>query len=303
MKRNHVCRLLWTLLPSCIGLLACGGGGGDSGGAADPGGGYVAASSTSFAPTSAKDKATGTSSVPLRWVYTVNDGQPVQANLMGVMVGITMPAIEAKIAAGSTQRTVTLQGAIAGSANGTAFSGNYSALVTEDMTVSAGKTSFNTLNSVIDVTLAGGGESAAANVTTKVASFTPSYEWFLDRATLDQLPIGTVQTIASSGRADFNITVTDEVPIVKTNQPVAVNDRWTVLEKLPSMTVRGKTYSNVVKLSLQTRVPDLSGTLTTVTMYYWVAKGIGMIRGLGIFRVLNIDDVVYELSETNLTQV
>jgi hypothetical protein len=302
MKRFHLYRLLWTLVPSCMGLLACGGGGGDSAGAGAPVG-YVAASSASFAPTSAKDRATGAQAVAVHWVYAVNDSQPVRADLLGVSIGITFNPIEARLEAGSTQRIVTLQGAIAGSANGTAFTGGYSALVTEDMTVSAGKTAFNTLTSVIDVTLAGGGESATGKVTTNIGGFTPAYEWFLDRAALDQLPIGTVQTITSSGKADFNITVTDEVPIVKTNQPVAVNDRWTVLEKLPSMTVRGKTYTNVVKLSLQTRVPDLSGTLTTVTMYYWVAKGIGMIRGQGIYRVLNIDNVVYELVETNLTQV
>ena len=57
-----------------------------------------------------------------------------------------------------------------------------------------------------------------------------------------------------------------------------------------------------IKLSRQTRVPDFSGNLTNVTAYYWVAKGVGMIRGQGIFRILNIDDVVYELTDTNLSQ-
>ena len=82
-----------------------------------------------------------------------------------------------------------------------------------------------------------------------------------------------------------------------------ISDRWTVLEKLSTMTVQGKNYSNVVKLSRQTRVPDFSGNLTTVTMYYWVAKGVGMIRGEGVYRVLNVDNVVYELVETNLSQL
>ena len=81
-----------------------------------------------------------------------------------------------------------------------------------------------------------------------------------------------------------------------------MNDTWTVLEKLPSMTVQGKTWNNVVKLSLQTKMADVSGQLTPVTMLYWVAKGVGMIRGQGVFRVVNVDDVIYELTDTNLTQ-
>lgn len=301
MKRFTWFRLLGSIVPVCLGLLACGGGGGDGGGGGS-GGSYVAASSESFSPMAARDKAANARSVALRWVYTVNNGQPVRADLLGISVGITFDAIETTIDAGSTQRRTTLKGPVSGSADGVSFSGAYSGTSAEDLTRSAGKTYFSRLLTGVELTLSGGGETGTASLTGTTDGFSPPYEWFLDRESLDSLPIGHTETRASTGSFDFNFEVTGETPIVRTNLPVSVDDRWTVLEKLPTMTVRGRTYANVVKLSLQTRVPDFSGNLTTVTMFYWVAKGIGMIRGEGIFRVLNIDNVVYELVETNLEQ-
>ena len=300
MKRFALYRLLGTLVPACFALLACGGGGGGGG---DGGGNtYVAATSESFSPMAARDKATKTKNVAMRWVYTVNNGQPVRADLLGISVAIPFTAIEATIDAGSSQRQMTLNGPVTGSADGVNFSGTYNATLTDELSRSAGRTFIKRSLTGIDISLSGGGESGTAKFTAGMGGFVPPFEWFLDRDSLDSLPIGHVETRSANGRFDYNLTITGETPIVGSNVPVAVNDRWTVLAKLPTMTVRGRTYSNVVQLSMQTRVPDLSGKLTDVTMYYWVAKGIGMIRGQGIFRVLNIDNTVIELAKTNLEQ-
>lgn len=299
MTRNPMYRLLCTLVPTCLALVACGGGGDSTGAANTP---YVAARSASFSPTTAKDKATNGQDVALHWVYTVNNGQPVMANLLGLSIGVTVSPIEMTLDPANLQRRVTLQGPVSGVANGTAFGGTFSATIAEDLSVSAGKTLFNAQSAEVNVSLTGGGESATGKLNANVRNFSPAYEWFPARETLDQLPIGHVETITSNGTVDLNITVTDVPPIVKSNQPNSISERWTVLEKLPVMVVQGKSYSNIVRLSRQTRVPDFSGNLTTVTMYYWVAKGVGMIKGQGIFRILNIDDVVYELTETNLSQ-
>lgn len=302
MKRFALYRLLGTLVPACLALLACGGGGGGGdGGGGGGGSSYVAATSESFSPMAARDKATNTKNVALRWVYTVNNGQPVRADLLGISIGITFDPIETTIDAGSSQRRTTLKGPVSGSADGVNFSGAYDATSADELTRSADRTYLERQLMGIDISLSGGGESGTAKFTGDLGYVQP-LEWFLDRDSLDSLPIGHVETRSSSGRFDFNLTITGETPIVGSDVPVAVNDRWTVLAKLPTMTVRGRTYSNVVQLSMQTRVPDLSGKLTNVTMYYWVAKGIGMIRGQGIFRVLNIDNTVIELTETNLEQ-
>ena len=297
MKFNPSRRLLCVLLPICMTLAACGGGGGDAAGNNT----LAAASSNSFSPTTAK--ASSGQNVALRWVYAVNNGQPVTAKLLGVSIGISVSTAEVTLDPGSLKRVVTMQGAVSGSASGTTFDGSFAATSGADLLQSAGKTLFKNQSTEVNLTLTGGGETATGKLTAAVGAFAPAYEWFLDRETLDQLPIGYVQTVTSNGVADINITITGETPIVKSNLATAVSDRWTVLEKLPTLVVRGKTYTNVVKASLQTRVPDFSGGLTTVTIYYWVAKGVGMIKGQGIFRILDVDDVIYELTETNLAQV
>ena len=301
MNCNPFYRLLGTLLPACLALAACGGGGGN-----DAGGGntaYVAARSTSFSPTTARDSATNAQAVALHWVYTVNDGRATTANLLGASIGITVNSMEVTLDPASLRRLGTMRGTASASSGGVSANGDYTASISENLLQSLGKTLFKDQSVEVNLSLSSGSDSASGKLVSTINAFTPAYEWFLDRDSLDQLPVGHVETITSSGSASFNITVTDETPIVKSNQPVAVSDRWTVLEKLPTMVVRGKTYSNVVKLSRQTRVPDFSGTLVSVTSYYWVAKGIGMIRGQGVYRVLSLDDVVYELSATNLSQV
>ena len=300
MKYNSLHRLVCTLVPACLTLVACGGGGGGGNVEAPV---PIAASSTSFSPTTGRDKVTQSQNVALHWIYAVNNGQPVKVNQSGVSIGITFDVVQVKIDPANLRRQVTMQGPVSASFNGTAISGNFSAAIGEDLMFSAGKTVFKNQSAEVNMTFSGGGESGTVKLTSGIGAFAPPYEWLLDRETLDQLPIGHVETITSSGIGDFNITITGEAPIVKSNLPVAISDSWTVLEKLPTMVVRGRSYSNVVKLSRQTRVPDLSGNLTAVTINYWVAKGVGMIRGEGVYRVLNVDDVVYELTETNLSQL
>jgi hypothetical protein len=289
-------RLLYTLVPACLALAGCGGGGG--GGTETPT--YTAASSASFSPTTARDKASGTQNVTLHWVYAVNNGQPVRASLNDITMAIAVDAVDVTIDPATLKRQVSLHGPVSGTFQGVAFGGGFSASIGEDLTVSGGKTLFARQTAEIDLQISAEGESATAKLTSSVGAFSPGYEWLLDRDNLDQLAVGTVQTVTSTGSADITVDISGDTPIVRRNVPVAVNDRWTVMEKLPSMAVRGTTYANVVKLARQTQVPDLSGTLRTVTIYYWVAKGVGMIRGQGVFRVLNIDDVIYELTETNV---
>ena len=299
MQRNPIRRLLATLLPACLALVACGGGG-DSGSTSTA---YVAARSASFSPTTARDSATNAQAVALHWVYAVNDGRPITASAFGISVGITFTSMEVTLAPTDLRRLASMRGTLSASDGTTTATGEYSGSIGEDLVQSLGKTVFRNQSAEINLSVTGGGESASAKGVSSINAFTPAYEWFPDRESLDQLAIGHVETITSSGSANFNITITGEAPIVKSTQPVAVSDRWTVLEKLPTMVVRGKTYSNVVKLSRQTRVPDFAGNLTSVTIYYWVAKGVGMIRGQGTYRLLNLDDVVYELTDTNLSQV
>ena len=299
---NASWRLLARLVPICLALTACGGGGG-GGGDNNAGAAYTAATSASFSPTTAKDKASKTQDVALHWVYVMNNGQPITASLLGATVSVTVDSLEVTLSPADLKRQVALRGAVSGSVSGTVVAGSYSATVGEDLAFSSGKTVFKNQTAGITLTVSGGGESATAQLTSTIKNFTPPYEWLLDRATLDQLAVGYSETVTSSGSADLNVTITDESPIVRSNLPVAISERWSVLEKLPSMVVRGKTYTSVVRLSRLTKVPDFNGNLVTVTIYYWVAKGVGMIKGQGVYSVLNLSDVIVELVDTNLSQI
>lgn len=292
-------RLAPIFAPICLALAACGGGGGGGDSAVT----YQAATSASFSPTTAKDKASASQDVALHWVYAMNNGQPITTTALGATVSITVDSFEVTLNPADLKRQAAFRGAVTGSISGMTATGTYSATVGEELALSNGKSVFKSQSVGVTLQLSGGGETATAELTSNLKNFAPPYEWLLDRATLDQLPVGTIETVASSGTADLNVTITGETPIVKSNLPVAINERWSVLEKLPSMVVRGKTYTNVVRLSRLTQLPDFNGNLVPVTTTYWVAKGVGMIKGQGVYSVLNSSTVVVELVDTNLGQL
>jgi hypothetical protein len=71
------------------------------------------------------------------------------------------------------------------------------------------------------------------------------------------------------------------------------------------MEAAGRTYNNVVVVDRQTVLPDISVTVSTgatsLPVRYWVAKGVGMIKGEGPYRIMG-QSVAVELLETNLAQ-
>jgi hypothetical protein len=298
MKRNGIHVMLGLIAAVVFGLTGCSGGSGGGGNGII----YTAATSSSYSPTLAKDKATQTRNVPLHWVYITNNGYPVSASMNGVTVGVTVSSLEITLNPADLKRTAVMQGPVSGSYSNIPFGGSYSANVVDDLLMSGGKTTFSHESFLMNLTITAQGvsESAQANVTTK--NITPPYEWFLDREDLGSLPTGSTFTNNCSGTSDVNISITGQSNIIQNNVPISMNDTWTILNKLPSMTIQGRTYNDVVEVSRQTLLPDLSGQMLPVTMYYWVAKGVGMIKGQGIYRILNIDDVVIELTDTNLVQ-
>lgn len=296
IKYRVIPRLFSVIVPACLALAGCGGGG--SGTDATAAGAYTKAASASFSPTTAK--AASGQNVALHWVYAVNGGQAISASVGAVTVGVSVASAEVKLDPTDLKRTVTMSGNATANSGGVAYTGSFSATIAEELSQASGKTLISGSSARVNVTLSGGGDSGAGDLTATLAGITPAVEWLPDRETLDQLANGFVTTAASSGTLNASITVTGESPITLANQRVSLNERWTVLEKSASMTVQGKTYTNIVKLSRQTSAPDFSGRLAPVTILYWVAKGVGMIKGQGVYRVLNNDAVVYELVDTNV---
>ena len=163
--------------------------------------------------------------MPLRWVYTVNNGQPITASLAGITMRVLVGSTEIKLDPTNLQRQFAQQGQVSGRFENTDFTGNYSSLANDNLMISAGKTISTNQSLEVNLSISGGGESGNGKLNAKIGALTPPYEWFLDRDNLDQLTIGQVQTITSNGVADFNVTVTGEAPIVRSNQPVSLLTR------------------------------------------------------------------------------
>lgn len=290
---------VWAMAFLGVGLAACGGGGG--GGGSNPPT-FVAAASDSFSPTTAKDKATKSKDVVLHWHYAVNNGGAISSTLQGVNVSVSITSAEMTIDPADLKRRVALSGPLSGSALGRIFSGNYTAQISEELKSDGKNTFIKNQSLALAFDVSGARQFTVVNVAANTHDISPDYEWPLDSTDLDQQNIGESATADSKGVADFKVTVTDTPPVVRTSVPVSLKDVWTVVEKLPTFEVRGKTYNNVVKVTRETNLPDLTGNLTPVTMTYWVAKGIGMVKGQGVFGVLDVKDVIYELTDTNLSQ-
>ncbi len=79
---------------------------------------------------------------------------------------------------------------------------------------------------------------------------------------------------------------------------------WKITDIKSEAIVSGITYNDVVVVEKYTKVPNITGnhvTMESVTIKYWVAKGIGMIRGYGYFNLLG-EQLDVELVQTNLIQ-
>ncbi len=280
-----------TLLAAGLALSACGGGDGVT---------YAPAKSASFDPVLAKATADATRNVPLHWVYTVNNGAPVTTTVEGISISLGADSIEISIdPADMKRRVVSHGGKVSGSSDGVSVSGDWSFNLTESLVQGTG-TLVTAQDIDVQLNLSGGGESGTGRLVASTSGLTPPCEWFIDRPDLDTLAIGTVLNSRCSGNFSYEFTMTGEDPL-RGSGAAAMDERWTVTDKLSSMTVQGKSYSNIVKLSRATKVPDFSGGLVPVTMTYWVAKGVGMVRGIGQFRLLDNSQVTYELVDTNLT--
>jgi hypothetical protein len=277
---------------------------------------YVSAVSSSFDPTTATadtnakeamkvvDSVTATTGqlVPIHWVYKVNSGNPVSTSLEGVTMGITITSLEVSINPGDFKRSVSMLGSVSGNYAGITFGGKYQATINDLLLMDSGKTYLSSESLLMGLTISAAGKSMSAKLTSNV-SLNPLYEWFLDREDLDQLESGYTFRNNSNGTADFKLSMTGESTVTESGVPVSANDTWTIMEKISSLEIQGKTYSNVVKVQRVTEELDLSGNTSSMTMYYWVAKGVGIIKGQGIYGLLGDDDnIEIELVNTNLTQ-
>ena len=144
-----------------------------------------------------------------------------------------------------------------------------------------------------------------------LALLSPSSEWFLDRNDLDLLPIGLLYdelevSADISGKACAAAYGKRQCVPLNTSQVLSPVS-WEVGAHSDTLKVRNSTYSNIVEVRRHTLVPALDGLLgnggvNTEASYsqYWVAKGIGMVKGIGQYEFMG-RPLLVELKDTSIT--
>jgi hypothetical protein len=259
----------------------------------------ASAKSDSFFPTSAT-KASGEAPSELWWRYSINGGAPVP---------ITSDSLSGTMQF-SDEVTVLSNG---GTSEHSSLSAT--ARLTDGLQVIA-----SSVSEEMDMTLMAGPPSAIISQTTHqeqqlsapgvaahislrgIAKPTMPITNFADRPDLDQLPIGHVDELttrivsttsgsaSANGRTNTNMTTSN----------VDMHRVWTIVDQLPSLTVRGKTYERVVKIEEReddTNVDTFEVTSDMVTRYF--AVGIGLIKAEGSSDPF-AGPVTIELVDTNL---
>lgn len=118
----------------------------------------------------------------------------------------------------------------------------------------------------------------------------PYLELFLGRSDLGSLGVGFTATVQATATQTF--TSSSGASSTQTGQ---ITQNWQITNTYPSMTIQGRTYTNVIEATQN----DIGQGTTSV---YWVAKGIGVIKATRPVNSLNGYVATFELKDTNLSQ-
>jgi hypothetical protein len=230
------------------------------------------------------------------WIYKINGGAPLSVSMNGVNLGMQFGDLRVDINAAGTKRFVKFNASLSGDATGT-----IDVNVDSDLTASADTTLIQNEVLTMDMSLSVPGESVIVKFYMNII-FSPEAEWFLDREDLDTFSVGYVYneqnmiTAAMDGYIDISGYGRESFDTSGTSA-----ESWEILAKNETVTVNGITYQNVIKVKRNTLIPDMNSTNgnqeTTIT--YWVAKGIGMVKGIGQYSILG-EQLSIELTGTNL---
>ena len=282
-------RLNWRRASSVLAVLALAGCGG---------GGEVVTTlhSDSFSPAAAVDSS-GNPGV-MRWTYRINGGNAIQTTQQGLTLSLTPSILALTIDPATLERRGEFTSSVGGAASGSA-----DARFTEQLEANPNRTLVTGQHIEFTGNLVAMGEAVTLRLDVRSTPASP-IEWFLDRTDLDTLPVGYVHEDKNvSAHATITIQVTGLGNRTFSNLASQYDERWVIVGKQDSLAVNGKEYRNVVQVERHTVEPDATigaGQVTPVTIVYWVAKGVGMIRGVGQYRVMG-QDLTVELVDTNLS--
>ena len=235
-------------------------------------------------------------------MYKINNGAPIAVTDQGVSLNITFSELTVELDPNSMHKKAYFDGHFSGDASGIFYTEILQELSSEEETTLVDNQTLvmNLSSSVLGVNF---------NIDMNIRmGFSHPVEWFLDRSDLDSFPIGFIYETGGvdahlSGQIDTSIPILLSLDSSTIEEFVVSTDKWEIIDKLDSMTVQGKYFTNIVVVKRSTISPSsgISGELFNgnVDMIYWVAKGIGMIKGLGQFD-FNGEPLTIELVDSNL---
>lgn len=264
------------------------------------------AQSASYYPMKATD-ATG-SATAVYWTYRVNGGEPLEVPFPygDVELRMRFGELRVEIDAAGTERRAELRGTVEGEVLGEPIAGNFFESIREDVLPDAAGTAISREDLRVQLDLSAAGDSGSAIVEVS-AEFDPAVEWFLDREDLGLLPVGHIHRPLQGvqARVTGQIYLLDEEPLPISGLHPSP-ESWRIVGHQDRVEVLGVEYRDVVIVqrdavatSRQGFGSGGSGSLR-VTVTYWVARGIGMIRASGVISILG-EPVEIELVDTNLS--
>jgi len=228
-------------------------------------------------------------------------GDEIKMEQDGVTTTYSMGDMELSIDPGKMIRSMNFSGSISEPTNN--MNGNFAVTVLGNLESAAGATMLKDTEVKFDFNMSLGADDFHMKLTAAM-QYNPAVEWFLDCENLDELAIGYVYDEQGTINASMTLTseVQGEAPKSKSIDNLTSAESWEIVDKLDSVTVQGMTYENVIVVDRKTLVPDsnlIGNPSDRITITYWVAKGIGMIRATGYHKFMekNLD---IELLETNL---
>jgi len=279
-------------------LIGCGGGGSgsddgdDDGSGGDSGDIYTPATSVSFSPITAVDS--NGQPAKLYWKYSANGGKPINASLVDdsgqeISILVTFDPMLINIDIGGETRVMSGEGSLSSDIATQVFEGNVSFLNTDNFSASDLPTFIGRSRVLLKASI----ESQDILNRFSDTLFDDPTEWFLDNEYLDEFGLGVPSELEVS-TATTTVTVAgQDLEVIE-----EVTSSWKILEIKDSAIVNNKTYTNVVLVEQTIQIEQKDPVKVT----YWVAKGIGMIRGEDFLDALGTR-VDIELLETNLVQV
>jgi hypothetical protein len=229
----------------------------------------------------------------LYWDYRVDHGQP---HVSGVDPNQTFQFQDQIDTVRQATMTETLTGSISGSATGTT-----SLVVTQqiDPTTGANLSGSSDLTTVLD--------TGSLSVDEMISN-TPPLPGFFDRTDLDTLAIGYSESAMAATSVTGSTTTNGATQTFKGSGSYSV--QWTLRDKLPSYSVLGVAYADVVKvevdltttLLLTSSTGQTSSATILTTTYNWLARGVGSIYSESTQQQPGMpgDSEVLELAATNL---